>query len=276
MTEHYSTLRNQGVISLQDDSGQQELSIAPVDSDDKFLGLAIAGLIITIWAISLWVLLALNPSFIHFPGIIPVILWQTFLYTGLFVIAHDAMHGVIYPAHFKINSLVGTMALLVYGFLPYKKLFKMHGQHHRHPASSLDPDFHNNKHQNVFLWYFYFIWSHGSGWSVLGLVGLYLLTHCFLQIANENLILFWIIPSLLSSFQLFYFGTFLPHREPPQGYTNSFRTQTIERPFLWSLISCYHFGYHYEHHQYPETPWWLLPTLRLRSPEHKLHSKEKR
>jgi beta-carotene ketolase (CrtW type) len=27
---------------------------------------------------------------------------------------------------------------------------------------------------------------------------------------------------------------------------------------VWAFVSCYFFGYHYEHHDSPATPWWLL------------------
>jgi hypothetical protein len=39
-----------------------------------------------------------------------------------------------------------------------------------------------------------------------------LLQH-FSIFAEQNMFLFWVIPSLLSSLQLFYCGTFLPHRK---------------------------------------------------------------
>ena len=250
---------------MQKDSGQPDRAAPAVHSSQGVIGLAIAGLIVMAWGICLREFLILDPSRIGCIGIVLGILWQTFLYTGLFITAHDAMHGAVCPTHPRVNSFIGTMALLLYSLLPYRKLLKAHYQHHHYPATSLDPDFHDNSSRNVFLWYLRFVRRHGSGWSVLGLVALYFLAHTLFQISSENLFLFWIIPSLLSSFQLFYFGTFLPHREPLGGYTNPSRTQTIKRPFLWSLISCYHFGYHYEHHQHPTTPWWLLPTLNVRN-----------
>ncbi|WP_208766779.1 fatty acid desaturase [Nostoc flagelliforme] len=27
-------------------------------------------------------------------------------------------------------------------------------------------------------------------------------------------------------------------------------------------MSCYHFGYHQEHHEYPDVPWWKLPAYK--------------
>jgi beta-carotene/zeaxanthin 4-ketolase len=61
--------------------------------------------------------------------------------------------------------------------------------------------------------------------------------------------------------QLFYFGTFLTHREPTEGYTNPHRTTSNHFSHFWSFITCYHFGYHKEHHEYPQLPWWKLPEI---------------
>jgi beta-carotene ketolase (CrtW type) len=60
---------------------------------------------------------------------------------------------------------------------------------------------------------------------------------------------------------LFYFGTFLPHREPEEGYSNIHCAQSNSLPVFWSFITCYHFGYHQEHHEYPHVPWWHLPVI---------------
>jgi beta-carotene ketolase (CrtW type) len=34
--------------------------------------------------------------------------------------------------------------------------------------------------------------------------------------------------------------------------------RTLPRHHLWAMLSCYFFGYHWEHHQSPGTPWWRL------------------
>ncbi|MGB2926523.1 MAG: fatty acid desaturase, partial [Limnothrix sp.] len=73
---------------------------------------------------------------------------------------------------------------------------------------------------------------------------------------------FFLLPLFLSSLQLFFFGTYLPHRQGPKTYqpvTSSNRFQ-----YLWSLVSCYHFGvYHQEHHAFPHKPWFMLPNSTL-------------
>lgn len=222
-------------------------------------GILSAFIIIATWACSTLFLIFLDISHLPVLALLPIIIWQTFLYTGLFITAHDAMHGSVLPQNHKINNLVGTLALLLYGLLPYNKLLKKHWLHHHHPASELDPDFHDGKHKNLLAWYFHFMKGYWNWKQIISLMitfdGLAYLIH----LPSNNLTLFWVIPSLLSSVQLFYFGTFLPHQEPKEGYSNPHRAQSYSRPIFWSFITCYHFGYHEEHHEYPHVPWWGLP-----------------
>jgi beta-carotene/zeaxanthin 4-ketolase len=231
-------------------------------SETSIYGVAIALLIISVWGISLgFFLCILDVEKIALGWKVVAIAWQTFLYTGLFITAHDAMHGTISPKHFRVNYYLGSLSLLLYGLFSYNQLLKTHWQHHHLPATDFDPDFHNGKYKNAIAWYFYFMQNYWSWSRFLGLVISYHLMHQILQIAEANLLLFWIIPTLLSSVQLFYFGTFLPHREPSGGYTNSFCAQSRYLPWLLSFLSCYHFSYHLEHHMFPSTPWWKLPAI---------------
>ena len=231
-----------------------------VNTESSLRGLLIASLILVTWAVSLAGLLGTSPSQQQPLLVVLAVLWQTFLYAGLFVTAHDAMHGVV-TQHPKLNAFMGSLALTLYGLFSYKQLFKAHWQHHHHPASPLDPDFHNGQHKNPFAWYFRFLQRYWSWRRLLALIAAFHAMHLLLHVPEVNLLLFWIVPSLLSSVQLFYFGTYLPHREPAGGYQNVFRAQSAHRPLLLSLLACYHFGYHYEHHEYPHVPWWQLPTI---------------
>lgn len=244
----------------------QSIRINSIAVDEESIkGLAIALSIISLWAISLVFLLALDLSQIPilFSGV--ALLLQTFLYTGLFITAHDAIHGVVYPKHPKVNNFIGTLVLLLYGLFSYEELAKKHWLHHRFPCSKLDPDFHDLKHKDFFSWYLYFMKNYWSWTRLMGLALIFSLLHFALQIPIANIALFWIIPAILSSVQLFYFGTFLTHREPAGGYTNSHGAKSTPFPVFWSFITCYHFGYHEEHHQYPKTPWWKLPSVRRHS-----------
>ncbi|MEH2323529.1 MAG: beta-carotene ketolase CrtW [Nostoc sp.] len=232
-----------------------------VRSKSEFKGLFIAIIIVSTWVISLSLLLSVDISKLKFWMLLPVILWQTFLYTGLFITSHDAMHGVVFPQNPKINHFIGRLTLSLYGLLPYKKLLQKHWVHHHNPASQIDPDFHNGKHKNFFAWYFHFMKAYWSWGQIIALTIIYNFAKYILHIPPDNLTYFWVLPSLLSSLQLFYFGTFLPHSEPIGGYIQPHRSQTISRPIWWSFITCYHFGYHEEHHEYPNVCWWELPEI---------------
>ncbi|BAY12731.1 beta-carotene ketolase CrtW [Calothrix sp. NIES-2098] len=224
-------------------------------------GLIIAILIISIWAISLGFLISLDISHLNCLLLMLLLLWQTFLYTGLFITCHDAMHGSVCPYHPQINHFIGKLCISLYGLLPYQTLLKKHWLHHHNPASNLDPDFHDGKHKNFFAWYFYFMKNYWSWGQIIAVTIVYQSLHLLLHIPKANLNYFWVIPSILSSLQLFYFGTFIPHKEPIGGYIQPHKAQTIKRPIWWSLIACYHFGYHEEHHEFPHVPWWQLPEV---------------
>lgn len=230
-------------------------------ADSVNYGGAIALSLIGVWSISLIVLLHLDISIQPIWLIVPAIVWQMFLYTGLFVTGHDAIHRVVYPKNQKLNDRVGSFVLFCYGFNSYQKLAKKHWLHHNHPASQIDPDFHPGQQNYPIVWYYHFMKGYFGWEQLLGFNAIFHGSKIILQIPYINLILFWLIPLGLSSIQLFYFGTFIPHLEPEGGYSNSHRARTIPRSFFWSLITCYHFGYHLEHHEHPHIPWWGLPAI---------------
>ncbi len=234
---------------------------------DTNYGLLIAMGILNVWAASLITLFSLDLT--HVPvWVLPVaVLWQMFLYTGLFITAHDAMHGSV-SSHVRINHFVGALAVLVYGLFSYRELLQKHWLHHHYPASDRDPDFHNGQHTHPVLWYLCFMSRYWSWQRFTGLLLIYQFAHIVLHLSNVNLLLFWILPSILSSVQLFYFGTFLTHQEPAEGFNNCHRTQSNPLPVLWSFITCYHFGYHEEHHEHPHISWWQLPSIHRASSQH--------
>ncbi|XGV99674.1 MAG: beta-carotene ketolase CrtW [Leptolyngbya sp. BL-A-14] len=242
-------------------STTKPITKASIKTQPVFQGLAIASLVILIWAGSLTALLKTSPHQLQPVWVLLAILWQMFLYTGLFVTAHDAMHGVVAPQHPKTNRFVGWLALTLYGLFSYRQLLEAHWQHHHHPASPLDPDYHNGKLKNPVAWYVNFFQRYWSWRRLLALIASFHAMHLLLHVPEANLLMFWIVPSLLSSVQLFYFGTYLPHREPVGGYQNAFRAQSVYCPLPLSFLACYHFGYHHEHHEYPQVPWWQLPSI---------------
>ena len=225
-------------------------------------GIVIGFVVTLLWMANLYLLLSTVIASLPFYSIIPAILIQTFLYTGLFITAHDGMHGLIAPRHKKANRLVGALCVILYALFSFNKLRVEHQKHHAHPGREDDPDFHDGEHRGFGAWYFHFLKTYVTWRQIAGMaIAFNIMLHVF-KIPQVNLILFWVSPALLSTLQLFYFGTYLPHREPAGGYDNSHRATSNEFSVFWSFITCYHFGYHWEHHEFPQVPWWKLPVVR--------------
>ncbi|MDF5713821.1 MAG: fatty acid desaturase [Rhizonema sp. NSF051] len=251
----------QSQTAIQHQSEQLPTDLSARSNPSTNTGLLIALSIMISWATSLVSLLCVDLSHFNKLTLLAAILGQTFLYTGLFITAHDAMHGVIFPSNSKINHLIGSVCVLLYSCFSYQKLLKNHWKHHHNPAREADPDFHNGEQKNFFAWYFHFMKAYFDWRQLIALIVVYHSVAQILHIPHGNLNYFFVIPSLLSSLQLFYFGTFLPHREPVGGYTTPSHATTISLPTWLSFIACYHFGYHEEHHEHPHAAWWQLPAI---------------
>jgi beta-carotene/zeaxanthin 4-ketolase len=110
-------------------------------------------------------------------------------------------------------------------------------------------------------WYMNFLLNY-IGWKQLvGMAVVFNVLHHGLHLPVANLLLFWVTPALVSTVQLFFFGTYLPHREPEGGHQHKHRSNFNDWHWALSFLACYHFGYHHEHHDSPATPWWKLPRL---------------
>jgi beta-carotene/zeaxanthin 4-ketolase len=192
----------------------------------------------------------------------PLSLVLTFLYSGLFITAHDAVHGSVSPDHPRVNDTFGRVASTAFALFSFDHLRAEHMRHHAATASTVDPDYHDGNHAGVVRWYLRFMFRYMRPSQIAGLAAAFGLLRAMTGASLFNLISFWVIPPLLSSLQLFYFGTYLPHREPPRGHVDHHRATSNDLSWLPSLVACYHFGYHHEHHEEPHVPWWRLPALR--------------
>nr|WP_301289159.1 fatty acid desaturase [Natronocella acetinitrilica] len=215
------------------------------------------------WAMSLGVLLTADQALVWWAPL--AVLMQTFLYTGLFITAHDAMHGTVAPAFPRLNRFIGATCVRLYALFSFQRLQQAHWAHHQHPATTKDPDFHDGEHDGLVRWYLHFMIGYVSPLQIVGMAAIFNVFLFAAGVPVANLILFWILPSLLSTLQLFYFGTVLPHREPRNGYNDSHRARSNDFSPLVSFLTCYHFGYHWEHHERPDLPWWRLPHFRRRT-----------
>lgn len=227
-------------------------------------GAAAALTVIGAWTASLVVLLTTDPSGWAWWWVVPAAAVQTFLYTGLFITAHDAMHSSVTPDLPRLNRAVGGLALVLYALFSFRKLRRAHRAHHDHPATEHDPDFHDGTHDDVPRWYVRFMTRYVSVDQLVGMAVAFNVMHHLLGIGVANLVVFWVLPALASTLQLFWFGTVLPHRRPADGYDDHHRATSNDFSPLVSFLTCYHFGYHWEHHERPDLPWWFLPRFRRR------------
>lgn len=211
-------------------------------------GLLVAFLVLGTWATSTVLLMRWHFSFTN-PLVYVFILVQMHLYTGLFITAHDAMHGTVSSNRF-LNNAVGYLATLFYAAFWYPGLYTNHHKHHQFVHTDVDPDYHKG---SFFAWYVRFIRNYLSVWQIVVMAIIFNVLKMW--VPQANLLLFWVAPSLISTLQLFYFGTYLPHKGE---HDNQYHSGTQPRNHVAAFFSCYFFGYHYEHHHSPGTPWWLL------------------
>jgi len=216
--------------------------------DRGAVGVIIALIVIGSWLTSTVLLMQWEVNFAN-PLLYLFILVQMHLYTGLFITAHDAMHGTV-SSNKTLNNGIGYVVTFLYAAFLYPKLYTKHHKHHSHVHSDDDPDY----HQGSFIaWYIRFIRNYLSIWQVVFMAVTFNVLKIW--IPQPNLILFWVVPSLLSTLQLFYFGTYQPHKGE---HDNPYHSRSQSKNHVFAFLSCYFFGYHTEHHASPATPWWLL------------------
>ena len=215
-----------------------------------------------------WLVLHLYGVFFHrwtLLGIVAapfLIAIQCWLNVGLFIVAHDCMHGSLAPFRPAVNKWVGRLCLGIYAGFSYDRLIGKHFDHHRYPGTAQDPDFNDEDPKHFWRWYLAFF-SRYFGWQPLVFMtvisGIY---QWVFGVQLSNLLALWAAPAILSSFQLFYFGTYLPHRHEEEGFPDRHNARSNDFSWLVSLLTCFHFGYHQEHHISPNVPWWQLPQVR--------------
>ena len=221
------------------------------------MGLLIAFLIISLWFAHLVYLLVFVEVSLA-PIMLIQIAIQTYLYTGLFITAHDAMHGLV-SSNRTVNSIIGQSATWLFAALSYSRLYEKHHLHHRFPGEEADPDYSTGS-QNFWRWWFSFLKNYVSWWQIIILAIIFNVLQIWIN--QLNLIVFWVLPSILATFQLFYFGTYRPHKLPHTESMMPHNARSQNGSHGWAMLSCYFFGYHYEHHESPHTPWWKLYQIK--------------
>lgn len=231
-----------------------------VKTTDDQIAPWVAALILAAWFIHLVYLLWTPVVWAWLPLYLGI---QTFLSTGLFITAHDAMHGLVFPHQPVWNRRVGMIAAFLYGGFRYDRLKAAHTLHHDHPVTDQDPDFTSDHRERFFVWLLQFARRY-YGWREFLRMHLHV---AFILILSGGSLLklfaYFAMPAWLSALQLFYFGTYLPHRTRGGGpHRLDCPARSNQMPVWLSLLTCYHFGYHLEHHLYPSAPWWVLPKIK--------------
>ena len=218
------------------------------------MGIFFALLIITLWTGHLvFTITQVTFDFASPLSYLHIVL-QSYFYTGLFITAHDAMHQSV-SAKRWVNRVIGFSTLILYAGMWYPSLMKYHWEHHKFPGTGKDPDYHVGS-QNFLLWYFSFMKHYVTLWQLLYMAILFNVLKIWIDV--PELIMFWIVPAFISTFQLFYFGTYLPHRQPHTEEMKPHNARSQKKNHFRAMLSCYFFGYHMEHHEKPNVPWWRL------------------
>lgn len=196
-------------------------------------------------------------SIITAPLLAVVIGW---LYVGIFIVAHDCMHGSLAPFRPRLNFIVGQICVFLYAGFRFGDLNRKHHLHHRFAGTENDPDFHDARPDHFWAWYGRFFREYFS-LRECAIIAVATNFYMFvLGVPVANVLMFWALPALLSSFQLFFFGTYLPHRPGKEPFQDRHRARSNAYNWWLSLFTCFHFGYHHEHHELPDLPWWRLPA----------------
>ena len=222
------------------------------------MGIVISSTVIIFWLLHLIYSLSYVEVNFASPLFYFHVLLQGYLYTGLFITGHDAMHGNI-SANKSINQIFGTLASFLFAGLSYSRLMKNHFKHHANPGLDDDPDFYT-KSQNFIIWWAVFMFRYTTISQIIIMAIAFNLLKIFFQ--ETSIWFFWVIPAFVGTLQLFFFGTYLPHRYPHEQNMKPHNARTQRANHVWAMLSCYFFGYHFEHHASPKTPWWKLYQLK--------------
>jgi beta-carotene/zeaxanthin 4-ketolase len=253
--------------SMQRD-GADRLSGRSAFVRQSLIGLSLAAAVIASWigvhVTAIYGIAPFNGSGV--PTLVAAVLLQSWLSVGLFIIAHDAMHGSLAPGRRTLNRVFGQFCLGLYGAFSYDALRHEHFKHHSHVGTADDPDFDANHPTRFAPWFVTFMRRY-STWRQPAYFAAGSIAHVIVfQAEPWRAAVFWMLPALVSAVQLFYFGTYLPHRIESAPFADQHNSRSAPWPWIATLLTCFHFGRHHEHHIAPHVPWWRLPDVKLPGP----------
>ncbi len=245
----------------------QNLTVSDGSCGEHWLGLGIAVGLLAAWLLSFGILAHYHPHLWSGLGMGVAIVLRTLLQTGLFIVAHDAMHQSLLPQHLRLNHALGAIALFSYAGLDYPYCRHHHFRHHQNPGQTQDQDS-RGQGRGPAIWYYQFLTNYLDTRQMLRCCLVVLILLSFSYLCDRNLqesclkvLCFYLLPLFLSSLQLFIFGTYLPHRKIAGEPRNIHHSRSLAYPPWLSFLACYHFGYHWEHHEYSHLPWYELPKI---------------
>ncbi|MEO0463564.1 MAG: fatty acid desaturase [Pseudomonadota bacterium] len=233
----------------------------PSQSAQRFVGLGLAALIAGAWlGIHFYGMFVFELTWASLPLALAMAAVQIWLSVAVFIVCHDAMHGTLAPGWPRVNAAIGASLLMLYAGFKWKRMRDAHFVHHKLSGRVGDPDFDEEHPSNFLRWYWTFFKRYFGWFSLIfvhTVVGIYLFVF---NIDFMQIFVLYGAPALLSSLQLFYFGTYRPHHQAAdKPFADRHNARSNEYSTLASLLTCCHFGYHLEHHRAPHVPWWALP-----------------
>ncbi|MGB7407309.1 MAG: fatty acid desaturase [Pontixanthobacter sp.] len=227
------------------------------------IGLALAMCIVGAWlTLHIYAMFVFDLTWATAPFALLIAALLCWLSVGLFIVSHDAMHGSLVPKGGRINSVIGTALLFLYAGFSYRKMRAAHFDHHKLAGRAGDPDFDEHHPDRFWPWYTTFLKRYFGIGSALFVGCVAAVYWAVFDVPVANILLLYAMPAIASSIQLFYFGTYRPHHHNGEAFADRHNARSETFGSLLSLATCFHFGYHREHHIHPDTPWWALPRKR--------------
>ena len=236
---------------------------APPRGRQAAIGLLLAALIAGGWlGLHAYAMFVFELTWASLPMAIAMAVLQCWLSVGVFIVCHDAMHGSLAPGRPRLTSAIGGVLLFLYAGFAWSRMRASHFDHHRHAGTHGDPDFDAENPAHFWRWYATFFRRY-FGWpSILYVFGVVAIYWLVAGVPMAQIVLLYGVPAIASSLQLFYFGTYRPHRQEEAAFPDRHNARSNDHPAWLSLATCFHFGYHLEHHRHPDVPWWRLPAKR--------------
>jgi beta-carotene/zeaxanthin 4-ketolase len=248
-------------MSVPDPLSAPMTRFAKPEPNQGIIGLGLAILILGCWAgLHIYAVAFFEINSVTAPLVPILFALLCWLSVGMFIVAHDAMHGSLIPGWPRLSGFIGGLMLFVYAGFGWRKMRDAHMDHHKYSGTTRDPDFDADHPTAFWPWYFTFLKRY---FGIVPIIYVFAVTWTYMLLFKfdpVNVVILYGGPAIVSSFQLFYFGTYRPHRHETDGhFPDRHNARTAPYGVMVSLLTCFHFGYHHEHHLSPYVPWWGLP-----------------